>query len=154
MTSRKGDGRDLQLALITAALILAALAASLINRLSLPSALGSPIAQASVALGAITITAALVRQRLITVRRVLSSRITLAVIPADELATDPESVFRFASILARTEPLVAGWLARPALAVRVRLGQDDEGRLTYALSAPAGSFEVIREGLVVHPADS
>lgn len=65
MTGRKGDGRDIQLALITAALILAALAASLINRLSLPSALGSPIALASVALGTITITAALVRQRLI-----------------------------------------------------------------------------------------
>jgi hypothetical protein len=147
VTSQKGDGRDIQLALITAALILAALAASLVNRLALPSALGSPIAQTSVALGAITITAALVRQRLISVRRVLSSRITLAVIPADELTTDPESVFRFASMLARTEPLVAGWLARPALAVRVRLGQDEEGRLTYALSAPAGSLEVVREGL-------
>jgi hypothetical protein len=147
MTSRKGAGRDLQLALITAALIIAALAASLIRHLVLPSALVSPIAKWSVALGAITITAALVRQRHMTVRRVLSSRINLTVIPADELATDPETVFRFASMLARTEPLVSGWLARPALAVRVRLGQDEDGRLTYSIGAPAAAFEVVREGL-------
>ncbi|HEY1854342.1 MAG TPA: hypothetical protein VGG40_07110 [Solirubrobacterales bacterium] len=86
-------------------------------------------------------------QRLIAVRRVLSSRTYLAIIPADELAVDPESVFRFASQLARTEPLVAGFLERPAAAIRVRLGHDEDGRLTYSLGLPARSLEVVREGL-------
>lgn len=147
VTSRSGNGRDLQLALVLAIMILAAIAASLIRRLDPPAALGSPVAGAALALSAITITAALVRQRLIAVGRALSARTYLAVIPADEFNADPESVIRFASQLARTEPLVAGWLARPATAIRVRLGHDEEGRLTYTLGVPAHSLEVVREGL-------
>jgi hypothetical protein len=98
-------------------------------------------------LGAITITAALVRQRQIAIRRGLSSRTYLTLTPADEFATDPESVFRFASQLARTEPVIAGWLRRPALAIRIRLGHDEDGRLTYSLGVPERSLEVVREGL-------
>ena len=147
MISRSGSGRDIQLALVVGVIVVAAIAASLIHRLNPPSALHSPIAMSALALGATTITAALVRQRLIAVRRGLSSRTYLAVVPADEFATDPESVLRFASQLARTEPLVAAWLGRPASAIRVRLGHDEDGRLTYTLGVPARSLEVVREGL-------
>jgi hypothetical protein len=147
VTSRSGNGRDIQLALVVAVMVIAALAASLIQRLHPPAAQVSPIAKAVLALGAITITAALVRQRLIAIRRGLSSRTYLTVTPADEFTTDPESVLRFASQLARTEPVVAGWLRRPAIAIRVRLGHDEEGRLTYSLGVPERSLEVVREGL-------
>jgi hypothetical protein len=147
MTPGSRDGRDIQSAAILALIVIAAIAASLIHRLDPPPALGSPIVVAALAIGTITVTAALVRQRQITVRRGLSSRTYLSIVPADEFATDPESIFRFASQLARTEPVVAGRLSRPALAIRVRLGHDDDGRLTYTLGVPERSLEVVREAL-------
>jgi hypothetical protein len=147
VTSRSGNGPDLQSALVLAVMVIAALAASLIQRLNSPLALVSPLAKAVLAVGAITITAALVRQRQVAVRRALSSRTHLALTPADEFTTDPESVLRFASQLARTEPVVSGWLSRPALAIRVVLGHDEAGRLTYTLGVPDRSLEVVREAL-------
>jgi hypothetical protein len=147
MTPGNQDGRDTRSAVALAVMLIAAAAASLIHRLDPPPTPGSPIVVAALALGTITITAALVRQRLIAVRRGLSARTYLSIVPADEFATEPESVFRFASQLARTEPVVAGWLRRPAMAIRVRLGHDEDGRLTYALGVPDRSLEVVREAL-------
>lgn len=148
MTPRVGNGHDPRSALALAAIVLAAVAASLIQDLHPPTASGlSPIAIAGFTVAAITITSALVRQRLIAVRRGLASRTYLSVVPADEFATDPESILRLASQLVRTEPLIAGWLGRPAAAIRIRLGHDEEGRLTYSLGVPARSLEVAREAL-------
>jgi hypothetical protein len=147
MTPGSRDGRDTRSAVALALIVIAALAASLIHRLDLSPAPGSPIIDTALGIGGISITAALVRQRQIAVRRGLSSRTYLSIVPADEFATDPESVFRFASQLARTEPVVAGWLSRPARAIRVRLAHDEDGRLTYSLGVPDTSLEVVREAL-------
>lgn len=147
MPSSSGNGRDSDLALVLAVLILAAIAASLIQGLRLPSPHGSPIALLGAALGAVTIPSALVRQRLVATRRALAARCELALVPADEFAADPESVLRFASQLLRTEPVVRGWLERPAAAIRVRLGHDADGLLTYSLGVPGRSRAVLEEAL-------
>lgn len=74
-------------------------------------------------------------------------RTYLSVVPADEFATEPESVFRFASQLARTEPIFAGWLRRPAIAIRVRARpRRDDGRLTYSLGGAPPILEVVPRG--------
>jgi hypothetical protein len=147
MASRSGNGRDSEIALALTVLILAAIAASLISRFRPPSALGSPLVLLGAALGAVTITSALVRLRLLATRRALAARTELSLVPADEFTADPESVLRFASQLLRTEPILAGWLERPAAAIRVHLGHDAEGLLTYSLGVPARSREVVEEAL-------
>ena len=147
MTSRSGKGLDPQLALLVAVLILAALAASLISKLHPPSTLGSPLLIVVSALGAITITSALVRQRLVSTHRALAARTELAVVPADEFTADPETVLRFASQLLRSEPLLSAWLEGPAAAIRVRLAHDADGFLTYSLGVSASAREIVEEAL-------
>ncbi|HEY2053227.1 MAG TPA: hypothetical protein VGH14_04755 [Solirubrobacterales bacterium] len=89
-----------------------------------------------IALGATVIASALARQRHLATRRTLASRRAFVVVPADEFDATPELVGSFAAQLARSGRRIGGWWDRRASALRVRLTNDDDGRLVYLLEAP------------------
>jgi len=99
------------------------------------------------ALGLTVIAAALATQRLISTRRTLRNRSTVAVVPADEFDASPEAVQRFASQLAQMDRGVRGWLDRPARALGIRLESDRDGRLVYLLEAPDRAAGLLRSAL-------
>lgn len=81
--------------------------------------------------------------------------------PSDsrEADAEPDAVLRFAAQLAAAERGVAGWVDRPASAVRVRLASDVERRLIYLLEVPERSSGALRtalrayEGVEMRPAE-
>jgi hypothetical protein len=100
-----------------------------------------------IALGATAIASALARQRHIATRRTLASRRALAVVPADEFDAAPELVGSFAAQLARSGRRVGALWDRRASALRVRLTNDDDGRLVYLLEAPERDLSMLRGAL-------
>ena len=85
--------------------------------------------------------------RSVVTRRALRSRVTFAVVPADEFDPSIETVVRFAAQLARVRRTVRGWADFGASAIRVRLENDREGRLAYLLEVPARSQQLVRAAL-------
>jgi hypothetical protein len=101
----------------------------------------------AIAAGVILIASALARQRHIATRRTLASRLSVAVVPADEFDASPDSVVSFAAQLARSGRRIGGWWDRPASAFRIRLTNDDEGRLVYLLDVAERDLSMLRGAL-------
>jgi len=142
----RGDPRPL---LALAACILAYAGYRLLAHLE-PARLAHLIPRASalpIALGATAIATALARQRHIATRRTLRSRRAVAVVPADEFDAAPELVGSFAAQLARSGRRIGGWWDRRASALRVRLANDEKGRLAYLLEAPERDLPLLRGAL-------
>jgi hypothetical protein len=101
----------------------------------------------TIALGATVIATALARHRHLATRRTLASRRALAVVPADEFDAAPQVVDAFAAQLARSGRRIGGFWDRRASALRVRLVNDDEGRLIYLLDVPERDLPTLRAAL-------
>ncbi|MBS1885648.1 MAG: hypothetical protein JSU06_00500 [Actinobacteria bacterium] len=100
-----------------------------------------------IALGATVIATALARQRHVATRRTLASRRAFVVVPADEFDAAPELVGSFAAQLARSGRRIGGWWDRRASALRVRLTNDDDGRLVYLLDVAERDLSLLRGAL-------
>lgn len=83
---------------------------------------------------AVALTAAV---RSLALRRALSRRVAVALVPAGSFDPSAEAVVRFAAGLARSRRAIGGALIASAYAVRVRLDTDESGRLRYTLELPA-----------------
>jgi hypothetical protein len=101
----------------------------------------------AIALGATVIATALARHRQLSTGRTLISRRALAVVPADEFDAAPELVGAFAAQLARSGRRIGGFWDRRASALRVRILNDDEGRLVYLLDVPERDLPTLRAAL-------
>lgn len=89
------------------------------------------------AIGGAATLALLAAARTLAVRRALSRRVAVQLVPAGSFDPGAEAVVRFAAGLARSRRAVGGALLAPACAVRVRLDADESGRLRYTLELPA-----------------
>ena len=85
------------------------------------------------------------------VGRLLASRATWALVPADTHDPSLEEVGRFAAQLGRVRRRGRARLERPAAAVRVRIHSDPGGRLGYQLHAPAHARGVLAAALSAYP---
>jgi hypothetical protein len=99
-------------------------------------ALTSPAAILAAVGGAVAL-ALLAAARTHAVRRALSRRVAVQLVPAGSFDPGVEAVVRFAAGLARSRRSVSGALLAPAYAVRVRLDTDESGRLRYTVELPA-----------------
>jgi hypothetical protein len=99
------------------------------------------------ALGALAIATAAATHRLLATRRTLASRRALAVVPADGFDPRRETVAALAAALASGSRRIGGWADRRASAVRVRLTDDAQGRLTYLVEVPARELGRLRTAL-------
>jgi hypothetical protein len=145
MAKRDRSDPGPMLAILASALLVAAWRT--LSNLKIDRLLGLAPSVAPIALGAIAITTALATQRLLKTRRTLRSRVVIAVVPADEFKPSIESVLRFAAQLSRLDLRVAGWFDRRASALGISLASDSEGRLSYLLSVPERSRELLRSAL-------
>jgi hypothetical protein len=89
------------------------------------------------AIGGLAALALLALARSLAVRRALSRRVAVQLVPAGSFDPGVEAVVRFAAGLARSRRAIRGALLAPACAVRVRLDADESGRLRYTLELPA-----------------
>jgi hypothetical protein len=144
----KGDGRsDPRPLLALFALLVGAALWRGVSSLRLDDLLASAASLAPLAIGALAIASAQAPLRLLATRRALAARATVAVVPADEFDPGPETVLRLAAELARADRSLRGWLDRRALALRVQLTNDREGRLVYLLEVPERSRGLLRTAL-------
>ena len=142
--SNRSDPRPM-LAIFAAAVLIALW--RLLSNLPVDQLLALARSLAPLALGALAIASTLATHRFLATRRTLCSRRAVAIVPADEFDAEPEAVLRFAAQLADTERRVAGWIDRPASAIRIRLTADAEGQLVYLLEVPERSSEALRTAL-------
>ena len=99
-------------------------------------ALTSPAAILA-AVGGAAALALLAAARTHAVRRALSRRVAVRLVPAGSFDPGVEAVVRFAAGLARSRRSIGGALLAPAYAVRIRLDTDESGRLRYTVELPA-----------------
>lgn len=156
---RKATDSDALVLVLLAAGVAAVLAARSLPSVEVPSldvllgAIAGPVAMVGALAGGLAVA------RLVMTRRVLHSRIALAVVPADEFDPSPEAVLLWASQLGRVRRNVRGWLDRRASAVRIRLASDPQGRLAYVLEVPDRAASLVRsavrglEGVELRDAD-
>ena len=142
--SNRSDPRPM-LAIFASAMLIALW--RLLSNLPVDQLLALARSLAPLALGALAIASTLATHRFLATRRTLCSRRAVAIVPADEFDAEPEAVLRFAAQLADTERRVAGWIDRPASAIRIRLTADAEGQLVYLLEVPERSREALRTAL-------
>lgn len=81
----------------------------------------------------------------------LADRLQMLVVPTGDLDVSLEAVSRFASQLSRTRRRGRSWLERPASGTRMRIASDDQGRLTYHVSAPAHARSILHAALGEYP---
>ncbi|UTI63925.1 hypothetical protein NBH00_21600 [Paraconexibacter antarcticus] len=81
----------------------------------------------------------------------LADRLQLLIVPTGDLDVSLEAVSRFASQLSRTRRRGRGWLERPAAGIRIRISSDEEGRLTYHVSAPGHARSILHAALGEYP---
>lgn len=146
---------------LIAIFVLAALVAldRFLSNLQVAHLLAGVVSLAPFALGAVALASALASLRFFATRRTLSSRRAVAIVPADEFDAEPDAVLRFAAQLAAGERRVAGWVDRPAAAIRIKLASGPDHRLVYLLEVPERASEALRtalrtyEGLELHDAE-
>jgi hypothetical protein len=105
----------------------------------LASRLGSwarPVAVASALVALAYVLVELLRWTLL-IPRALRTRIAFAILPGPDFDPRPEAIEAFGQQLLGVRRRVLAWLDRPACAIRVRLTTTADGRLLYAVEAPA-----------------
>lgn len=145
MKNKQPHDPTILLALIAA--ILGVLAWRLLGRIDPADAAGWVLPRPWIPVIMVACPAGLVGARWAATRRTLRSRISVAVVPADEFDPPLEAVVRFAAHLGRVPRSVRGWLDRPASAIRIRLENDPDGRLVYLLEVPAHARPLLRTAL-------
>ena len=88
--------------------------------------------------------------RWVLTRRLLADRVTLAVLPTEDLDPSVEAVASVAALLGRVRSGWAGWLAPRACGVRLALRSLPGGRLMYTVQAPRRALGVVRAALAVY----
>ena len=90
---------------------------------------------------------AVLAARAALVRRTLRSRVRVELLPSEAFDPQLEGVVRFASQLARTRPMVLGWLDRPASAVRLQLATGPDGLVHYTAEVPRRGLSALQAAL-------
>lgn len=75
--------------------------------------------------------------------RALEERDEFALLPTTSFDPNSEEILRYAIQLARTRPASAWFTPRTALGIRIRMGNDAEGLLTYRVSGPRSCASVL-----------
>lgn len=138
MNMKPTDPKDAAALLVVAAAILSLVA---INEAAhwlaaAERAVTSPVAILA-ALGGLATMALLTAARALAVRRALTRRVAVQLVPAGSFDPGVEAVVRFAAGLARSRRAIGGALLARACAVRVRIDADEVGRLRYTVELPA-----------------
>lgn len=89
--------------------------------------------------------------RVIVVRRALSRRVRVQLVPADSFDPADEAVIRFAAGLGRARRAIHGLLDSPASAVRVQLDTDSANRLRYTVELPEHARSALRTSIGSYP---
>jgi hypothetical protein len=100
-----------------------------------------------VTLAATVVGTATLALRVVLVRRTLRSRVRVELLPSEAFDPPVEAVVRFASQLARTRPMVLGWLDRPASTVRLCLHTGADGLVHYTAEVPRRALPALQAAL-------
>jgi hypothetical protein len=132
--------------------LLLLLCARVVSRLAAPTA---PVLEVSrllpVAVGGLVVVTAGAVVRRVAIRRLLASRVTVDLLPAEDFDPSPEDVEQLVAALGRVRPR-GGWLLRPAGAVRLELCTDTDGLLRMRASCPGRHLAALEAALAAYPA--
>jgi hypothetical protein len=146
MAKRDRSDPALMLAIVAGAILLAV--GKALSNIQIDRLLARPSMVAPIALSATMIATALASQRLRKTRAALDSRVSIAVVPADEFKPSIDSVLRLAAQLSRIDRSIGGWFDRRGSALGVSLSSDADGRLAYIVSVPGRARELLRSAFL------